>query len=222
MDHRVVYIGNKRCALYAGANRCTLPRYDARIEYLENTGNQWIDTKIIANSNIRFVIKMYQPALSINYYGVFFFGAYQTDNSRITVLYNRAAGSRRWYWRFGSNNIEYINNPLAGIYVFDNYSTDNASIIKINDVLLSGSNVTFSSKYSITIFVLNNKGVVNVNNILVGSRLIEARFYNNNTPLLDLIPVRVGNVGYMFDTISGKLFGNAGTGDFIVGPDITD
>ena len=38
--------------------------------------------------------------------------------------------------------------------------------------------------------------------------------------LLDFIPVRVGTVGYLYDRVSGKLFGNAGTGDFVLGPDI--
>ena len=39
------------------------------------------------------------------------------------------------------------------------------------------------------------------------------------TVVLDMIPVRVGNVGYMYDKVSRKLFGNAGTGYFILGPD---
>ena len=37
--------------------------------------------------------------------------------------------------------------------------------------------------------------------------------------ILDLIPVRVGQVGYMYDKVSKKLFGNNGTGSFILGPD---
>ena len=36
---------------------------------------------------------------------------------------------------------------------------------------------------------------------------------------MNLIPVRVGQVGYMYDTVSGQLFENSGTGSFIVGPD---
>ena len=39
--------------------------------------------------------------------------------------------------------------------------------------------------------------------------------------LLDIIPVRVGDVGYLYDRVSGQLFGNSGTGEFIVGPDKT-
>ena len=35
----------------------------------------------------------------------------------------------------------------------------------------------------------------------------------------DFIPVRVGSTGYLYDKVSGQLFGNAGTGDFVLGPD---
>ena len=34
------------------------------------------------------------------------------------------------------------------------------------------------------------------------------------------IPVRVGEEGYLFDTVSFRLFGNVGTGNFLVGPDL--
>ena len=36
----------------------------------------------------------------------------------------------------------------------------------------------------------------------------------------DMIPVRKGNIGYMYDKVSGQLFGNSGTGSFTLGPDI--
>jgi len=36
----------------------------------------------------------------------------------------------------------------------------------------------------------------------------------------DLIPVRLGNTGYIYDRITNKRFGNAGTGDFVLGPDV--
>lgn len=35
---------------------------------------------------------------------------------------------------------------------------------------------------------------------------------------MDLIPVRIGTTGYMYDKISGQLL--AGTGEFILGQDI--
>lgn len=35
-----------------------------------------------------------------------------------------------------------------------------------------------------------------------------------------LIPVRIGQVGYMYDQVYGTFYENAGTGSFVLGPDI--
>lgn len=42
----------------------------------------------------------------------------------------------------------------------------------------------------------------------------------DGTDVLDYIPVRVGDVGMIYDRASGQLHGNQGTGAFGVGPDI--
>ena len=43
--------------------------------------------------------------------------------------------------------------------------------------------------------------------------------YNNGVKVMELIPVRKDGVGYMYDKVSGELFGNDGTGIFGIGPD---
>ena len=51
------------------------------------------------------------------------------------------------------------------------------------------------------------------------------KLWNGITLVRDFIPVRVGSgssaVGYLYDRVSGELFGNAGTGEFLIGPDKT-
>lgn len=42
----------------------------------------------------------------------------------------------------------------------------------------------------------------------------------NRDIVINLIPVRKGNTGYMYDKVSGELYGNTGTGSFILGPDL--
>lgn len=44
---------------------------------------------------------------------------------------------------------------------------------------------------------------------------------DNGVLVRDYIPVRVGQTGYLFDNVSKQLFGNAGTGAFVIGPDKT-
>lgn len=48
----------------------------------------------------------------------------------------------------------------------------------------------------------------------------EFNVYNNEKSIMRLIPVRIENVGYMPDKVSKQLFGNQGTGNFVLGPDI--
>ena len=45
------------------------------------------------------------------------------------------------------------------------------------------------------------------------------RVYSFKTESIDMIPVRVGTEGAMYDRVSRKLFRNAGTGSFTIGPD---
>ena len=58
-----------------------------------------------------------------------------------------------------------------------------------------------------------------IGSIFVG-RIYSAQITDNTILARDLIPVRVGQVGYMYDRVSKKLFGNAGTGAFVLGPDV--
>jgi hypothetical protein len=53
-------------------------------------------------------------------------------------------------------------------------------------------------------------------------KMYSFKIYDGNNNLrLDMIPVRVGTTGYMYDRVSGRLFGNLGTGGFGIGNDIT-
>ena len=51
------------------------------------------------------------------------------------------------------------------------------------------------------------------------NKLYASQFVKDGVLVRDYIPVRVGTIGYLYDKVSGQLFGNAGTGDFILGPD---
>ena len=51
-------------------------------------------------------------------------------------------------------------------------------------------------------------------------RLHSFRISENGVSVLDLIPVRVGDEGFMYDKVSGRLLGNSGSGRFILGPDL--
>lgn len=51
-------------------------------------------------------------------------------------------------------------------------------------------------------------------------RMYNFKVKNSDREIANLIPVRRGNTGYMYDRVNGRMYGNSGTGEFIIGPDI--
>ena len=56
---------------------------------------------------------------------------------------------------------------------------------------------------------------------LARTRIMKFESIRNGEKVADIIAVRKDGVGYMYDRVSGQLFGNAGTGAFVIGPDKT-
>jgi len=187
--------------------------YDAEIEYLESTGTQWIDTGITLISNMR---------MSVTYQIVKF-----RDN---TVL-------------VGSNNSK-SNMYSIGMFEWQgnyhcttNYSkTTSHGILKALDHFVTvekKENKTFSGGTTIVEDTIQNTFTLGKCLLFYASGIHEQPFVNpalvriaafslkdnSDNLLCDLIPVRVGSTGYMYDKVSKQLFGNAGTGKFILGPD---
>lgn len=194
---------NKVTSIFSG-NKFVFP-YDADIEYLESTGTQWINTGIL-----------YQIGMSVH------MDAVCTD--RFTETQILAAPSTNLYCWLGSLNFNggsfgwgYKNSSVIGrsnvrtSLIFTYYST--MSMLSGNGVSITGNRSFNPTTDPIYIFGFNGE-------YLSSARIYSCQFYDaDNNVLADFIPVKKGNIGYLYDKVSGQLFGNAGTGDFILGPD---
>ena len=54
----------------------------------------------------------------------------------------------------------------------------------------------------------------------VNENIYYFKVYKGDVLKLDLIPVRVGQTGYLYDRVSRQLFGNGGTGNLVLGRDV--
>lgn len=191
--------------------------YDAEIEYLESTGTQYIDTGIVPN----FYTDIYHlelAATKVIPYGCFAGVEEKIGDSMVVLAILRRSASNNFWYVVNKNQA----TPLMNLNEKHNVTIalDSLGGCKIDDVTFSIGDA-YDAPFSIplALFAFNQ-----VN----GSRgNAEARFYRfsvvrNGEKIIDLIPVRVGNVGYMYDKVSGKLFGNSGTGEFVLGADIID
>lgn len=189
--------------------------YDAEIEYLTNTGSQYIDTGIVLTS----------------------------DTTKITLVFDASFS----VGRVGTNSLMVaISNPNAGVQVYSNDQNSTTHII-LNQG--ASRTFTTSTRYIITTESTATKRTIQLNNGAVASQYFSRsvsdnstlqilgwsdwvtaercargtyysfKIYKNDVLVRDYVPVRVGTTGYMYDRVSGQLFGNDGTGDFVLGND---
>lgn len=190
--------------------------YDAEIEYLRGTGNQYIDTgytPVIGDSI--YCEFMHVATASFNYQSLYSAG---TGNYQVIFLIDQplpgsnptgaffkhfASGTAPLLKYYPSVNTWYtLTVTSAGVSTIGNYTATSSPEAEID-----------GNEKTLWLWKRRNNASSFTGRI--------RRFYikNNGVVKLDLIPVRVGNVGYMYDKVSGQLFGNAGTGKFILGPD---
>lgn len=204
-----MYLGSTEMAkAYIGSDlvyrkSSALP-YDAEVEYLKSTGTQYIDTDVTPNQDIRLDFK-FKNETKQN--GKFLFGSGSSSTDCI-----RAYISEGGTWRFGGasyavtltgTSMRTITMDKTGVTVDGGHRS------------YTGTVGTFSSDVSIKIFA----GATG--NSAISTRIYYFQLRGDGILVRDLVPVRCGTVGYMYDRVSGRLFGNAGTGDFVLGNDIT-
>jgi hypothetical protein len=193
---------NLRNALMAGKR---LP-YDAEVEYLQSSGTQYIASGITPNQDSTVEI----TCRNLGTVGMAFFGARESASAKGFTLQRYANG------KLGAQFNGAIAQPTDDDGEWHVLKLAKRELY-IDDVLkYTFNSLTFTCPVSAYIFANNNNGTVaGLGNMMIAS----CRIWQNNTLVRDFIPVRVGTVGYLYDRVSGKLFGNAGTGDFVLGPD---
>ena len=189
--------------------------YDAEIEYLESTGTQYIDTGYQINFNSSVAVE-------------------QQATIAYTVTNERQLNGSNGYGYFGcsaNNKFESaagVSSISAGTDYHDisfSYKKENGrthTTLYIDNVKASedkGGKITNSYDYDIFIYAIGGRDHAAAL-FFCKAKIKSYKLLFDGVVVRDYIPVRVGQVGYMYDRVSGQLFGNAGTGAFVVGPDV--
>ena len=184
--------------------------YDAEVEYLESTGTQYIDTGIVLEENDVAEIE----AMFLNKSGDnFMMGANGlTGEGGIRIeVYNNITH----YVRFGSiSSVSQSGNASANMNVWRTYKIEKGHFYVDGVQKLTPS---FASMPSRSLFVFGRNASTLSNGIV---KIRAAKILRGGASIFDVSSVRCGTTGYMFDRVSRELFGNDGTGDFIVGADV--
>lgn len=192
--------------------------YDAEVEYLKASGTQWIDTGITGTINVDFEMQFKMDGTNAYYNAI---GDRLSASSRLysLVMSNSSSSGFASFFTAGDSN-NALN--IAKSYRTYNVVTYRKTGLNIYvDNSLAGtlpSSPTFTTPYTIVLFGCRSDGVI-ASQYNLNGKIYWCKLLDNNVPVRDMIPVRKNGVGYMYDKISKQLFGNAGTGDFTIGPD---
>lgn len=187
----------------------------SRINYLESTGTQYVDTKYVPTPNTSLILDAAMTKIE----GVTMGGLYRSANpiQRFNI------GIYQNQWHFGISN----NNASSKWKNFTSPATDTqrhtfeirgggycAVDNTTQQITVDNSN---SYLHSIFLFARNTAGVVGAN---ASVRIYEAIIKENGTTVRDYVPYRIGQTGVLYDTINGGILLNLGTGSFTLGPDV--
>ncbi len=203
--------------------------YDTEIEYIESTGTQYINSRYCPNTNTKVEAKVmysHPGTIGATNYMHFMYGVRETINGttyRCDFLFNYYGNTTTKhypiYQNFGKQSSEPYEHNYRDTAIEISNSIDGGYI---DNVLLFPSRdaTPFQCTQPMYILWCNDDGTGQSNRPPYG-RIYYFKIYESGVLLHSFIPVRIGNVGYLYDNVSGKFIGNAGSGAFILGPDVT-
>lgn len=188
-----------------------LPQGFTRVEYIESTGTQYIDTGFKPNQNTRVVIDARVLTL---------------DNATsLGVALCSVVGSGYYYTLFVSNNGR-IGSRFATFEIkhFEAGAPDwnvrqvydkNRSETTVSNYTVTSSYTTFQMNHTLFLCARNNAGKADSYCVM---RIYSTQIYEYDTIKYDLIPCinPDGEVG-LYDNINSVFYGNLGTGVFVAG-----
>lgn len=177
--------------------------YDAEVEYLQSTGTQWIDTGIDTSTISKYVT---DTAM---------LGAGAEGSNVMPYIFIGIHASNVFYGYVGMSSPTAIpadhdrhifEAANTGVVANDGFYIDG---VKAKD---RGTGTVASAPFYL--FACYQPGGLKY---YLRQRKYTAKIYCNGVLVRDLIPVRVGNVGELYDRVTGTLMERHGT--LIIGPD---
>lgn len=185
----------------------SLPSGYKKIEYIQSSGTQYIDTGIIGSYDTRVTAEF--EILSIGSGTVFVFGSQANNNVRYCLGITSASVFRSDY------GTEYISGPSAATGT--KYTADkNRNVCTINGTAINSNAQTFTGTTNIYLFARSYSSLSYANLKMYGCKI-----YSNDVLVRDFIPCKnASGVAGMWDDVNSVFYGNAGSGTFTAGLEI--
>lgn len=183
--------------------------YSSKVQYIYSNGKDYIDLDIVPDANTGISITFMPDVYN-----------YKNSNDFYIIGLRNNSGNTRWcfgksgpstlafYWGYGSYS--FFGKQLQYGYKFTlrlNYKNDKKASYSNGSVSASTFLPSLSFTPSSKIRIFGASGNVSGDYLFGAGYLYEVQITQGSNIIMDLIPVRVQNKGYLYDTINKKLHG---------------
>jgi len=199
------FSGNAGTGSFTGEEfpEATLPDGYQRVEYIESTGTQYVDTRFAPNQDSKLEI-MFQTA--------------QTDSGGIAVCDTAWKSNCFGIW---CNAAGYGNDATLSVAFYGSEPIvavlNKNKLYKDGNLVWTATESTFQTTHPLTLMALRINGAMN--EYLTG-KLYYCKLWDNGTLIRNYIPcveLATGKAG-LYDLVNGTFSASAGSGAFISGP----
>lgn len=189
----------------------SLPKGYKRLEYIQSSGTQYLDTLFKPNNNTRVTADFEITESTVDWACVF--GAREESLSRCFALFTNS--NQPFYCNIGGRTDTHTFTTISplGRHVAD----ANKNAITINGISAVLTARTFQNTATTIYLCANNED--GAASMFCKMRIYSCQIYENGTLVRDYIPCQntSGAVG-LWDAANEVFYGNAGTGTFTAGP----
>lgn len=192
-----------------------LPAGYRQVEYIQSSGEQYIDTGFTPNQDTRVV--MYFDLLAVNgQYAEPIFGVRTSLSSNGFYFWASGYGTTTEQYQSGYNTAShYVAVKRVGRHKVDK----NKNVTTVDGISASGTYASFTAAWNLLLFNSYNNGALYSNTTCM--KLYSCQIYDNGTLVRDYIPcINPSGEAGLYDLVYGVFYGNAGTGVFAVGRNV--
>lgn len=187
-----------------------LPEGYTQVEYIQSDGNQYVDTGLKPNQDTRVVMDVQSLGTGTNPY----FGARTAAGQNAFVLWILSATSLRS--DYGANNLTQTVDSVTNRVTIDK----NKNVCTYGSYTITNITSTFSCPQNLLLLAQDTGGEIDTRKL--SAILYSCQVYDNGTLARNYIPCSnaENDIG-LYDTVEKQFYGNAGTGAFTAGPEVT-
>lgn len=192
----------------------SLPSGYKRLEYIQSSGTQYIDTGFKPNNNTKVVID-FELTENTGKHQIIFGARSSSSSGQYVLGFTGHRSPAVWRSDFGNNQVTFSSNLT---WSGNHNATKNGNICTLDAESVTNTASTFESTANLLICAGNTGGSVDN---YTKAKVYSCKIYDNGTLARDFIPCKntSATIG-LWDDANSAFYGNAGTGTFTAGPEV--